>query len=422
MSTMQASFLPRVTLSGKWWVANRRVQLTSCAQDTYEVMNMKWKWIGVVVALVGLSMPVQAAALTRMALPVVKEQPDTQPGSGVTWLSLVSTNGVKTDPIPVEVDSYSASFYRWSPSGQELVFGKVHDLYLYDQAAKSTQSLTNTHDRWEMKPSWSPTGDTLAFLSRPLDLREGRPAKPGASMWVMHGCGCGSPTVAKSDGTGYRVLENVMSQNPPTWSPDSSMLAYDANGEIHIYNLKLDRITRLRPEDFGLRAEFLSAPSWSPKRGELVVFFSDDAQSPTREQILNKTAPRLRQGYAILDLARRTAQVAYQYDAPFVSRPPALWSHDGDRLAMVFTAALRVHEPLGLLVFDRASSKVEVVASHPYLAAWEPSGPRLAFVDADDNHLVGVLTPTPTGWATQAIKHTQLVEGLAWRPTDRYQR
>jgi len=392
------------------------VHLRSCVQDTYEVMKMQWNWIGVVATVVGLSVPVQVAAPPHMALPIIQEELHAQSGRIVTWLSLVSTNGVKTEPIPVEVDSYSASFYRWSPTGRTLVFGKAHDLYIYD---KKTEKLTNTQHRWEMKPSWSPKGDSVAFLSRPLDPSEGRPAKPGADPWVMRGCDCGSPTVARPDGTGYRVLENVPATNPPTWSPDSSMLAYDANGEIHVYNLKLDQITRLRPGDFGLRAKYLSAPSWSPIRRELAVSFSEDAQSPTREQVLSKTAPRPRQGYAILDLAHNTARIVYQYVAPFVPRPPALWSSDGDRIALVFTAALIVHEPLGLVVFDRASSGVEVLAKHPYLAAWEPGGRRLAFVDADNSRQVGVLTPTPTGWATQRIEHRQFVEGLAWRPAQR---
>lgn len=373
--------------------------------------------LGVVAAVIVLSMvPVNAVAPSHMALPTIQQRPPAQSGSSVAWLSLISTNGVSTEPIPVEVDSYSASFYRWSPTGQKLVFGKAHDLYIYDQETEKTENLTYTHDRWEMKPSWSPRGDSIAFLSRPLEPREGRPAKPGAYEWVMSGCDCGSPAVARPDGTGYRVLETLLSSNPPTWSPDSNLLAYDANGEIHIYDLKREQITKIRSEDFGLGAKHLSAPSWSPTRRELAVFFSEDAQSPTREQILSNTAPRPRQGYAILDLAHRTAQIVYQYEAPFVPRPPALWSSDGARIALVFTAALIVHEPLGLVVFDRASSKVEVLARHPYLAAWEPGGRRLAFVDAEDSHRVGVLTPTATGWATRTIVHPQPVEGMAWRP------
>lgn len=398
------------------------VHVAPCAQNTFEVKKMQGISISVVAAVVALSLvPVSAGASPHMALPIIQQRLPAKSERSVTWLSLVSTNvGVKAQPIPVEVDSYNAAFYCWSPAGQKLAFGKAHDLYIYDQRTEMTRNLTDSPDRWEMKPSWSPRGDSVAFLSRPLDPREGKPAKPGArNVWVMFGCGCGSPTVSRPEGTGYRVLENVLTSNPPTWSPDSDMLGYDANGEIHVYDLKRDRISKLRSDDFGLGAKHLSAPSWSPTRGELAVFFSEDVRSPTREQILSKTAPRPRQGYAILDLAQSTARIVYQYEAPFVPRPPALWSHDGGRIAMVFRAALIVHEPLGLMVFDRASRKVEVLARHPSLAAWEPGGPRLAFVDADNSHQISILTPTTTGWAAQTLKQPQFVEGLAWRPIQR---
>ena len=81
----------------------------------------------------------------------------------------------------------------------------------------------------------------------------------------------------------------------------------------------------------------------------------------------------------------------------------------------MFTQALIVREPLGLVVVDLTSNKAETHAQHPYLAAWEPGGQRLAFINAG-NPQIHLLTPTNKGWVTQTIQHGQFVEGLAWRP------
>lgn len=378
---------------------------------------MQWNWAASVAVVAGLLVPVHIVAQNQMALAVIRGDQRSTLSSSVTWVSLVASNGVRSEPIPVEVDSYNALYYRWSPSGQRLAFGKAHSLFIYDAMPAKTHALTNRQDRWELMPSWSPKGDSIAFVSRPLDSREGKPTKPGADPWVMSGCYCGSPTIVRPDGSGYRVLESTKTVNPPTWSPDGSGLAYDADGEVHVYNLTTNEATTIRPGEFGLEARYLSAPSWSPTRQELTVFFSEDAREPSREQVLNKTAPSPWQGFAILDLAHRKARVVYKYQAPFVSRPPAQWSSDGERIALVFTAALIIDEPKGLVVVDRTSNKVEILARHPYQAAWEPGGPRLAFLDADNGRQVHVLSPTINGWAKQAIQHEQFVEGIAWRPT-----
>lgn len=376
---------------------------------------MPWARTVRIALLVALSLLVHPVGFEPGASALLQGDQSARPVRSVQWVSLIPTDGVRAEPIPVEVDSYNALFYRWSPTGQQLVFGKTHDLFLYDAGTAKTLALTNTPDRWEMKPSWSPGGDAIAFLSRPLAPREGRPSKPGGSPWVMQGCDCGSPAVAKSDGTGYRVLETATATNPPAWRPDGSLLAYDSSGEIHLYNLASNQVTILRPGDFGLNAKYLSAPSWSPTRQELAVFFSADARSPSRAEILSRTAPAPRQGYAILDLVQKQARVVYEYKAPFVSRGPALWSSDGERVALVFTAALIIHEPTGLVVVDRSAAKVETLAPHPYAAAWEPGGERLAFIDADNSQLY-VLSPTKPGWSTQAIRSDGYVQGMAWRP------
>jgi hypothetical protein len=111
-------------------------------------------------------------------------------------------------------------------------------------------------------------GSHLAFTSRPLEPQEGQPNRPGGSAtWhSMVGCSCGSPTVVRQDGSGYRVLEEGAVTNPPTWSPDGRHLAYGSHGSVRIFDLETRRVTAVRPEEFGLHRKYLSAPSWAPGR------------------------------------------------------------------------------------------------------------------------------------------------------------
>lgn len=322
--------------------------------------------------------------------------------------------GEEASSLPVEVDSYNALYYRWSPEGRYLVYGKDGDLFLHDAVSGEGRNLTNTPDRWELMPSWSPGGDTLAFASRPLEPREGRPTKPGADAWVMQGCFCGNPSIIQRDGSGYRVIEQGNTTNPPSWSSDGTILAYGMDGAIHLHHVGNPQVSIVRPSDYGLEAIYLSAPAFSPTRNELAVFFSQGNRPPTREEILNQKAATPLQGYAVLDLLKKQAKIVYQYRAPFVSRPPALWSSDGNELAFMFKAELTIAEPLGLIVTDREGQKAETVSPAVYQAEWEPAGSRLAYIDGDDERLLHILSRSDRRWEKRTVVGDEYLAGFAW--------
>ncbi len=271
-------------------------------------------------------------------------------------------------------------------------------------------------------PSWSPDGNYLVFTSRPLEPGEGKPSNPDIDSWVMLGVFGGSPTLIGRDGSGYTVLEEGVVTNPPTWSSDGKTITYGIEGSVHLFTLDEQKVTVIKPADYGLEAKYLSAPSWSPARNELAIFFATDDREPTRQELLAGNAPTPEQGYALLDLDKKSSLILYQYKAPFVaSRPPALWNGTRNILALAIVPALDIHDPpAALLVMDRDGNNRQKLGV-AYQAAWEPDGSRLAYIDLDTRRSIVILSPTDHGWDQQTVDFEEILqrnflEGFAWRP------
>jgi hypothetical protein len=319
--------------------------------------------------------------------------------------------------LPVEVDTFNALFTRWSPDGSKLVFGNGGDLFVYDAGDGTVTNMTNTADRWELLPTWSPDGRLLAFTSR--ELLPGEGSLDGTLQWTMNGVFGGSPTVVSVDGTGYRVLEEALGRTAPAFSPDGSTLAYEAEGTIHLANLDDGSLVALTAADLGLEAVHVGSPSWSPTRRELAVYFSESTMDPTREEIVSGNPPRVRQGYAIVDVDTRRARVVYEYEAPYVFRPPARWSPDGELLALVFRPETAISEPDGLVIVGRDGA-VELDRPGLYAeAAWAPEGTALAVLDELEPERVTILERDGQVWRERALALSEPIQAFAWRAGSR---
>ncbi|HBQ28372.1 MAG TPA: hypothetical protein DD719_02970 [Desulfotomaculum sp.] len=338
-----------------------------------------------------------------------------QPLNGHTGSLLISLMDDKPVPLDVPVDSCNIMYCRWSPDGQWLVYGNKGDLFLYNYKTGKSINLTNTPNRWELMPSWSPDGSRLCFTSRPLHSNERSREDPDGN-WVMFGAWGGSPTIIRRDGTGYEILEEGMVWNP-SWSSDGKMIAYGSGGSIHLFNLKEHKTRVLSPRNIGLEAKYIGSPSWSPTRHEIALFFSLNDREPTREEVLAGTALPTKQGFALLDLQTNKIRVLYTFEGPFTSyRLPALWNTDGSKLVFHLESEGPVHNPIGLMVTNREGGSLQKIGE-AYQVLWEPNGNRLAYIDANDYRIVRIVSFNGDTYTIKTIiEDNNTIEGITWRP------
>jgi hypothetical protein len=174
-------------------------------------------------------------------------------------------------------------------------------------------------------------------------------------------------------------------------------------------------VVALTAADLGLRAVHVGSPSWSPTRRELSVYFSESTRDPTREEIVSGNPPRVRQGYAVVDVDTGRARVVYEYEAPYVYRPPAQWSSDGERLALVFRPETATTEPDGLVIVAR-TGPVELKRPGLYAqVAWAPDETALAVLDELEPERVTIVARNGQGWHTRALELSEPIEAFTWQ-------
>jgi TolB protein len=115
-----------------------------------------------------------------------------------------------------------------------------------------------------MSPSWSPTGQSLAYVSFENDRPE---------VFVQH-----LATARRSKISGFNGINSA-----PSWSPNGKMLALvlskDGNPDIYTLNTTTKRLTRLT-RNRAIDTE----PVWG-KKGKSIIFTSDRSGSPQLYQV-----------------------------------------------------------------------------------------------------------------------------------------
>lgn len=106
----------------------------------------------------------------------------------------------------------------WSPNGRTIAFlrGVEPDIYVIAPDGTRLRRLARTPSTNEERPAWSPDGQQISFVAR-----EGF----DVGLYVM-----------RANGSGRRRLTRGFHVNSPTWSPDGRKLAFSRSGNIYVVN------------------------------------------------------------------------------------------------------------------------------------------------------------------------------------------
>ena len=327
----------------------------------------------------------------------------------------------------------------WSPDGRRLVFldaDGFDDLLTMNANGTNRRrlSLRGTGIADETDPSWSPSGEAIAFVGNGLwvvDLGTGKPRRiraggtPGAATWSPDGrtiafdCGPGRFNVClvRSDGTRFRGLTRKGSH--PNWSPRGDLIATTRQDVLKpgvlVFRTNGKLVRALR--------NGAARPDWSPNGRRLVTergqlggprlyatdgtrasmdrltqgSFRDTAASwaPNGRSVAFRRYVHGRCTVSLLDVPNREAHILVRrtVDPGCVDQPT--WSVDGRRIYYSSEGDLWWVPSRGGR--PRRLTRTSERERSPRVA---PDGRSLGFVDAEGAWLLqanGVRTPLVTG-------------------------
>jgi Tol biopolymer transport system component len=208
---------------------------------------------------------------------------------------------------------------RVSPDGQWIAYeaedstAGSSDIWLIEKATGEIRNLTNTPDRYEVNPMWWPgRDDHIVFGSDP---------DPLDGVWNSE-----YPTVIGLDGTGYQVLDEEQG-GLRALSSDGQAIAYggyDSPGAIYRWGKGVEAFD---PPEYGVNAEKLYQPAWSPD-GRLLAWNIGGDLTGDGGYLL---------GVAVFDLEAKTGRFFHIFAPEGGGMVPSYleWSPDGEWLAFV---------------------------------------------------------------------------------------
>ncbi len=244
-------------------------------------------------------------------------QPPAHPASGLTFSTFEGTWLINAQAEVVLLTNQSMA--RISPDGQWIIYeaedptAGTADIWLVERATGEIQNLTNTPDRYEVNPMWwSGREDQVVFGSDP---------DPLDGVWNSE-----YPTVIDLDGTGYQVLDEN-GGGLRALSADGQAIAYggyDSPGAIYRWGKGVEAFD---PPEYGVNAEKLYQPAWSPD-GRLLAWNIGGDLIGDGGYLL---------GVAVFDLGVKTGRFFHIFAPEGGGMVPSYleWSPDGEWLAFV---------------------------------------------------------------------------------------
>ena len=240
------------------------------------------------------------------------------------------------------------------------------DIWLLDLESGQEHNLTQTSDRDEIFPQWWPAHPEIVFF------------ESGEETGMMNNQ---LPTIVNLDGSGYRVLDENRG-GPTAFSPTGESIAYGGFGQDGIiYHWSGDKEV-FNPEDYGLNAEKIFQPSFSPDGRYLAWKVAGDLNGDGGYTI----------GLAIFDLKEQTAIVTHIFTVQGGGMVPhyVSWSPDGNWIAYVtFGEGPAVGREPNLWIL-RPDGSQEMYIDLGIEPAWSPDSKSLAYVRTSMEGEVGL--------------------------------
>ena len=243
----------------------------------------------------------------------------------------------------------SSIFHVWAqaPKRAKIVFTSTRNgnAEIYVMNADGSEEIRLTHHPGDdFDPTWSPTGEHIAFVSE-------RDHEGLYDIYLMD-----------ADGKNIRrAFGDLDYRTAPTWSPDGKQIAY------HTYSSEPDWAVYIKPLDGGEAERVAESgiypsgfPAWSPDGTEIAFVNGNPAE--WRIQIINL---KTRQQETFLP---KTLGSHIHYPA---------WSPDGQELAF----ALREWGvKSGIYIIRRDAKKCEEIVENAFgISAWSPDGKELLY-------------------------------------------
>ena len=188
------------------------------------------------------------------------------PGSEATNGEIYVMNANGTNPINLTQSPERADGSpSWSPDGKQIVFHVfeqgIADIWVIGSDGENPRNLTN-HDALDGYPDWSPDGRQITFSSD-RDGAEKIEAWENREVYVMNADGANP----------INLTNNPAWDGGPDWSPDGKQIAFfsnrDDNREVYIMNANGTNLINLTNHPADDRH-----PDWSPD-GLRIAFSSN---------------------------------------------------------------------------------------------------------------------------------------------------
>lgn len=272
---------------------------------------------------------------------------------------------------------------RLSTDGSQVLYtlddptSGVSDIWVTDLQSGEARNLTQTPDRFEQNPSWWPGHPEMVFFTSDVE--------PGMASREL-------PTSVRLDGSEYSVLDPEMG-GPYAIAPDGSVLyggytgtarIYRPGGEIEIFN----------PSDYGVPAEALFSPAWSPDGSRIAAVLRGQPAAGGENRL----------GVGVFDLSAKTGELYHVYTPQGGGEFDfgLAWDPSGQWLAFsTFNEPLGTGEHANLWVIHPDGTGEQHLG--PGLnPVWSPDGSRLAFMKPNETGFTDPWWAETGTWTAQA--------------------